>query len=135
MIVAAGDLGRLTSRVDSASDVDHPMKPSNLHSFAKRFAATVALMVTATLMASCSGESPRSARSSETAAASDHKATPGARTAPATDASELPAGTKLVAGATIPNSDLVFRRVATARGDLIWLDSVTQSTAAGVATR
>lgn len=36
----------------------------------------------------------------------------------------LPPGVKLEAGATIPNTDYVFRRVATSRGDAIWLDSV-----------
>jgi hypothetical protein len=109
------------------------MMESTLNLFAPRFAATVALTLTTTMIASCTGESSRSAGSSETGAASSRKSTPTTRSAPTTDAADLPAGTKLVAGATIPNSDLVFRRVTTARGEMVWLDSVTQST--GGATR
>jgi hypothetical protein len=46
----------------------------------------------------------------------------------------LPRGVTLEGGATIPNTDCVFRRVSTPRGDSLWLDSMNTNSR-GTATR
>jgi hypothetical protein len=87
-----------------------------------------------TVGSACSRESSRGTLSTDTAIASSQRAT---GTRPDTADSgvrgeALPPGVKLEAGATIPNTDYVFRRVATPRGDAIWLDSMSRN---GMRTR
>jgi hypothetical protein len=88
----------------------------------KRFALGVAA---AAAISGCSGESARTVRSIDTSiaasgAAARSKATTSAR------GEALPRGFKLEGGASIPNTDYVFRRVMTPRGDALWLDSMHQ---------
>jgi hypothetical protein len=77
-------------------------------------------------MSACSRESSRGAQSTDTAIVASPRAATG--TSKSTDVvtrgAALPLGMKLVSGATIPKTDYVFRRVATPRGDAIWLDSL-----------
>lgn len=80
----------------------------------------------------CSGESLRTSRSPDTMIGSPpRKSSATSRRSTAVPATALPAGVKFHSGATIPNSDYVFRRVETPRGEMVWLDSVTQSTSGG----
>jgi len=85
-------------------------------------------VVTAVLFA-CSGESLRSSRSPDTmiGAPAQKSATSSARSK-SVASTALPPGVRFESGTTIPNSDYVFRRVSTPRGEMVWLDSVTQST-------
>jgi len=88
------------------------------------------------MLAGCSGESSRSERASDTAISTSANArggTASSRSA-AVRGQSLPRGVKLEAGATIPNTDYVFRRVSTPRGDSLWLDSMSTN-ARGAATR
>jgi hypothetical protein len=89
------------------------------------------LGVSAAMLASisgCSRESSRRAQSTDTAIAASPRAGRGASVSSdvVTRGAALPPGVKLVSGATIPNTEYVFRRVATPRGDAIWLDSMAQ---------
>lgn len=91
----------------------------------KLFGMCAAMLVA---ISGCSRESSRRAQSTDTAVAASPR---GAASASAsndvvTRGATLPPGVKLVSGATIPNTDYVFRRVATPRGDAIWLDSMAQ---------
>jgi hypothetical protein len=85
-------------------------------------------VATLVAMSACSRESSRGAQSTDTAIAAARRGATGASasTDVVTRGATLPPGVKLVSGATIPNTDYVFRRVATSRGDAIWLDSMTQ---------
>ena len=86
----------------------------------KQFAVGVAVVGA---LCGCSGETPRAVRSTDTAigpsGAAAHSSAPGG-----TPGDALPRGFKLDGGATIPNTDYVFRRVMTPRGDALWLDSM-----------
>jgi hypothetical protein len=87
----------------------------------KRFAAGVAVAA----LCGCSGESARGVHSTDTTiAASGAPARSSASSAARGET--LPRGFKLEGGATIPNTDYVFRRVMTPRGDALWLDSMQQ---------
>jgi hypothetical protein len=79
-------------------------------------------------MSACSRESSRGAQSTDTAIAASRRGatSASASTDVVTHGETLPPGVELVSGATIPNTDYVFRRVATPRGDAIWLDSMAQ---------
>jgi hypothetical protein len=87
-------------------------------------------------LSACSRDSSRDAQSTDTAVvASRNNAGGGARSRDVVPRGEsLPSGMKLVSGATIPNTDYVFRRVATSRGDAVWLDSIGQAGSATSAT-
>jgi hypothetical protein len=91
-----------------------------------KFLGVCAAMLAA--ISGCSRESSRSAQSTDTAIAASPRGATGASasTGVVTRGAALPPGVKLVSGATIPNTDYVFRRVATPRGDAIWLDSMAQ---------
>lgn len=80
-------------------------------------------------LSACSRESSRDARPTDTAVVAPRAdAGAGATSRDVVPRGEsLPSGMKLVSGATIPNTDYVFRRVATPRGDAIWLDSIGQA--------
>src|SRR5215208_3703772 len=102
--------------------------------------STMNLLAAATsvaILSACSGESLRGTRTGDTAASrsASNSGTSTRSSKIASGVSTLPAGTKLVAGATVPNTDFVFRRVLTGRGEMLWLDSVTQGTRSGAATR
>jgi hypothetical protein len=71
----------------------------------------------------CSGESARTVRSTDTAIAASRAAAHSSASESVRGAS-LPRGFKLEGGATVPNTDYVFRRVMTPRGDALWLDSM-----------
>jgi hypothetical protein len=85
-------------------------------------------MCAATLVAisGCSRESSRRAQSTDSAIAAPPRGGASASSDVVTRGTSLPPGVKLVSGATIPNTDYVVRRVATPRGDAIWLDSMAQ---------
>jgi hypothetical protein len=103
------------------------MRVSRLKGSAE-FAATVSIVV----LFACSGESLRSSRNPDTMIGSPPpKSAATSKRSTAVAATALPPGVKFHSGATIPNSDYVFRRVETSRGEMVWLDSVTQSTSAG----
>lgn len=90
--------------------------------------AAVSFVVLASLSA-CSRESSRSERTTDTAIVVSRRAQGGtaSNSAEAMERGELlPPGVKLEGGATIPNTDYVFRRVSTPRGDAIWLDSLAK---------
>jgi hypothetical protein len=90
----------------------------------KLFGMCAAMLVA---ISGCSRESSRRAQSTDTVAASPRGATSAsASNDVVTRGATLPPGVKLVSGATIPNTDYVFRRVAMPRGDAIWLDSMAQ---------
>lgn len=91
-----------------------------------KFLGVCAAMLAA--ISGCSRESSRGAQSTDTAIAAARRGatSASASTGVVTRGAALPPGVKLVSGATIPNTDYVFRRVATPRGDAIWLDSMTQ---------
>jgi len=74
-------------------------------------------------LTACSRESSRGEHATDSAASS-RPATNKRSGAADSGGESLPPGVKLEAGATIPNTDYVFRRVATSRGDAIWLDSM-----------
>jgi hypothetical protein len=92
-----------------------------------KFLAAPAIALAA--LCACSPDSARDARPTDTAIASPKSAThasPGSANGSTRD-EPLPPGAKLESGATIPNSDYVFRRVATPRGGAVWLDSMSRS--------
>jgi hypothetical protein len=91
-----------------------------------KFLGSCAAMLAA--VSACSRESSRDARPTDTAIVASRQGATGASksTDVTTRGAALPPGLKLVSGATIPNTDYVFRRVATPRGDAIWLDSMAQ---------
>jgi len=75
----------------------------------------------------CSRESSRGEHATDSAIAASSRRATNKRSGAADSGvrgESLPPGVKLEAGATIPNTDYVFRRVATSRGDAIWLDSM-----------
>jgi hypothetical protein len=88
----------------------------------KRFAAGI---VVAAAISGCSGESARAVRSTDTAIATSDAAMH-SKAATSARGEALPRGFKLEGGASIPNTDYVFRRVMTPRGDALWLDSMHQ---------
>ncbi len=96
----------------------------------KRLAKRAAIAAAAVVLFACSGESLRSSRSPDTMIGNPAQKPSAASKRPSTvtATAKLPPGVKFESGATIPNSDYVFRRVSTARGEMVWLDSVTQST-------
>jgi hypothetical protein len=79
-------------------------------------------------LTACSRESSRGEHATDSAASSGRATSAANKRSGAADSGlrgeSLPPGVKLEAGATIPNTDYVFRRVATSRGDAIWLDSM-----------
>ncbi len=81
-------------------------------------------------LSACSREPSRSTQSTDTAIVTSPRGATSAKSG-TTDAAlrgeSLPPGVKFESGATIPNTDYVFRRVATPRGDAIWLDSMSQN--------
>lgn len=98
----------------------------------KRKTFTVAAAISIVVLLACSGESLRTSRNPDTMIGSRAQKpdAPSRRSTNVSATTALPPGVKFHSGATIPNSDYVFRRVATSRGEMIWLDSVTQSTGA-----
>lgn len=99
-----------------------------------RLKAFTELAVAASMVVlyACSGESLRTSRSPDTMIGNPpQKSSAAPRRSAAVSATTLPPGVKFQSGATIPNSDYVFRRVETPRGEMVWLDSVTQSTSGG----
>ena len=78
-------------------------------------------------LAACSRESSRGEKPNDSAIAASSRRAASKRSDIADSVvrgESLPPGVTLEAGATIPNTDYVVRRVATSRGDAIWLDSM-----------
>lgn len=96
---------------------------------ALRFLVATIVAAAATAISACSNESARRDGATDTAIVASPSARSAATPRPTsgTGRSEsLPPGVKLEGGATIPNTDYVFRRVSTPRGGAIWLDSMTK---------
>jgi hypothetical protein len=72
----------------------------------------------------CSSESARAGRATDTAIAASEPRARSSTTNPVAGGDALPRGFKLEGGATVLNTDYVFRRVMTPRGDALWLDSM-----------